>query len=204
MKLKTSLLTLFFVLLFSASALAESISFTAADLNEYDWDAQLASAYKVSVDKDGGWLSRQSGFGDKYASGSAEYWGDDNKYKGFGNNSGNIVLTFGYAQGIVLESLEMERSAGTWFFTHTGGGTTIINVDPITAGDDFVALYGHLIDYSLGGITSLCFTPGAWPNADFRFYSMGFSPASSVPLPGALWLMGTGLAGLMACRRKNR
>lgn len=45
---------------------------------------------------------------------------------------------------------------------------------------------------------------GAYPNSVLSIYEMSYSPygSSAVPVPGAVWLMGTGLAGLLAYRRR--
>lgn len=202
MKIKTLLLALFCVFCMSGTALAYSIYFSGADLNIYDWVGKMESDYGITVYKDGGWMSTQTGLGDKYTSSDPRWNTPDNYYNGFGNSSGNVVMSFEQVSvyGIILESLSIEKSAGIWTFTHTSGGTSVIDVTAPTPGDDFVTLYGDLIDYALGGIVSFTYTPGAWPNGDFHFYSMGYSAAT--PIPGALWLMGTGLAGLVAYRRK--
>ena len=203
MKLKTLLLALFCVLFMSGTALADSISFTAADLDAFDWRAQMEQEYGIYFSPDSGFIAAQSGFGGKYVDNSPEWWGDDNRYKGF-RPTESATLYFGAdtVYGIVLESLSFEKSAGTWTFTHAGGGTSVIDVTAPTPGDDFVALYGNLIDYSLGGIVSITYLPGAYPNGEFHFFEIGYSPYAT-PVPGAVWLMGTGLAGLLACKRRK-
>lgn len=46
--------------------------------------------------------------------------------------------------------------------------------------------------------------PAGFLKADFLIFEYQNSPPPPVPVPGAVWLMGTGVAGLAALRRKRR
>lgn len=62
-------------------------------------------------------------------------------------------------------------------------------------GNPFLATYdgmGTMTDYN----------PGVSWGGDITSLELSLSPLSSVPIPGAVWLMGSGLLGLLGIRRK--
>lgn len=46
--------------------------------------------------------------------------------------------------------------------------------------------------------------PRLWDPSNPRFHEIGIDAVVDVPIPGAVWLLGTGLLGLLGLRRKLR
>lgn len=119
--------------------------------------------------------------------------------------SGTLHFDEVSASGVVFSSLIFESGLGVVDFVHSNGQISSITIDQVyQPGSDLIALLGDFIDYSLGGIMALIYTPaeGSWPHNKLKIYEMVYAP-SSVPVPAAVWLMGTGLAGIIALKRKQ-
>ena len=85
-----------------------------------------------------------------------------------------------------------------------GGGNDILVDDKLNFIYNYNYSYGPDLVGALG-ITGLSFSEslglGAW-NTRMEVFTIG--PSSPVPIPGAVWLLGSGLAGLAAARRKKK
>lgn len=203
MKVKTALLVVLCIVFMSSAALAESVHFTASSINSVNFADKMYEDYGLYVTYDG---SNGMGFGNRYLYKGADKWDDSNLFFSLNPNTSATLHFDGFsAEGVVFSSLIFESGMGIIDFTHSGGAVSSITIDQVyQPGSDLMALFGNLIDYSLGGITAITYTPaaGSYPNNLLKIYEMGYSPYAT-PIPGAVWLMGTGLAGLAAFRSKK-
>lgn len=104
-----------------------------------------------------------------------------NKYASFGNqdyNSGIDITSALIGVTAITMKLEIDTSGNVSAF--------------FDFGSDGGPLDGY--DLPVNNFTSLSFTEGT--------YTGGFSAGQQVPIPGAVWLLGSGLVGFVGLRRK--
>lgn len=100
----------------------------------------------------------------------------------------------------------------TWDISDIGNtilGYTLAD-DPLVSGhivsfeivDDFMPTYWELSD-ATGDKDTFIFGENIFANYDASTNTYTISTSPAVPIPGAVWLLGAGLSGLVALRRKN-
>ncbi|MGE4291664.1 MAG: VPLPA-CTERM sorting domain-containing protein [Desulfovibrio sp.] len=93
-----------------------------------------------------------------------------------------------------------EATVANW----TGFGT-VLNLDPAVAGSgalwQLVNPFGNLAIYSIVLTAADSFAGAGSTNSDYGFHSM---ETTTTPIPGAVWLLGSGLFGLVGLRRRTR
>lgn len=94
--------------------------------------------------------------------------------------------------------------ASTPFTSNTNGASTTpsISVNLTVANGDEFFLFGKLVARGSGGGTADLFSGANGGNVTFNSLTGSLSPVSAVPVPAAIWLMGSALAGLLGFKRK--
>lgn len=118
----------------------------------------------------------------------------------------DFTLSFGAANAIGMYFITAEEP-GTSIFDNdiqltAGLGTAFLDVGNVqaTLGDGALVFFLGLID-TTGTFSSASIDT---PNSSGAFlYNIDDITVSAVPLPGALWLFGSGLIGLLALRRRS-
>jgi hypothetical protein len=99
---------------------------------------------------------------------------------------------------------------GTSFFDDdiqlTAGGTTaLLDVDALqnTLGDGSLVFFIGIIDDSASFTGASLATPGSSGSFIYNIDDITTTSAAVVPIPGAVWLFGSGLAGLLTCTKRK-
>ncbi len=99
---------------------------------------------------------------------------------------------------------------GTSFFDDdiqlTAGGTTaLLDVDALqtTLGDGSLVFFLGIIDDSASFTGASLNTPGSSGSFLYNLDDITTTSVTVVPLPGAVWLFGSGLAGLLTCTKRK-
>lgn len=122
----------------------------------------------------------------------------------YGDQGDEVAKLVAYVGGSVAFTYTLTATTGT-VGTLTGPGS-VTNLAPAVEGTG-----GHwLIEnpFASSFIDALMLTPSSngstnlgSPNSDFGFHAM---TTTATPIPGAIWLLGSGLAGLIGLRRNRR
>lgn len=111
------------------------------------------------------------------------------------------------AQPLLLKQGQTYTVGATLYAGSVGGGTSTSDFDAFAAfsrGESPIFFDSHIEylknAYAFNGTNGLVFPASTWNVYD---YAIGANiDTSPVPLPGAVWLLGSGLAGLLAARKR--
>ncbi len=112
-------------------------------------------------------------------------------------NTESVTVAFSQAVSITSLKIAAWDKADTISLTASNGNSSILNNGPI------FAKVGTFNLSALGNLTSLTIT-GASFTSVFSLREISVTPVSSVPVPGAAWLMGSGLLGLAGWARRRQ
>jgi hypothetical protein len=112
-------------------------------------------------------------------------------------------------QPIVLQAGNVYTIGATLYAGSVSGGSSSSDFDAFAAfnsGESPVFFDSHIEylanAYAINGVNGLVFPASTWSAVD---YTVGANmDVAPVPLPGAVWLLGSGLAGLLAARKRFR
>ncbi|MDT4288434.1 DUF1566 domain-containing protein [Methylomonas sp. MO1] len=148
------------------------------------------------------------------ASGRLSWWGAKAfvNYLNSINYAGSIQWRLPTSNAIVGYNGTAGNELGQLFYSELGGGTagnTIPNTANFTNEQAYVYWYGT--EYAPNPTSAWLFNTiiglQAYSDKTIQLYAWAVSPgqvaAAPVPAPGAIWLMGTGLLGLLGVKRRE-
>jgi len=137
----------------------------------------------------------------------------------YGLQDGSTITASG-----VFDDAAISSSSHTVYFDQASGNTMSISAGTLLLNqtqDDFYAAGGPRLEFdSVGNLTGLSFSSLPFSSGALSFYiedpdfnaatgvwnanTLSMTPATPVPVPAAVWLLGSGVMGLAGVARRRR
>jgi hypothetical protein len=150
-------------------------------------------------------------------SSSTEWIDNTTGIPGYTGNGSSLTFSFTLASSAVLDIVDAGFAGDTFGYSLNGGSAltsnvpvTEYNANPANAGTNFDAAFSDHANFSFA---SLVLAPGSYTLTGALAQSVTLSGLplnatvgavrlSAVPVPAALWLMGSAIGGLVSLRRR--